>query len=146
MSRGDWTSDTAEDKFDVAAEARLRGIQPYQVRAAGAVNDHLMRQIVSDFRGPRPQSGSMIPPRQRDEGPPRAASGGTAPLRQPPGIDIIDRMCDAQARADRAAAIRQQAETEWIEAHFDKGPRIAKDYNPLARFDAEQPSLHREKK
>jgi hypothetical protein len=148
LDRGqrDWTSDTAEDKFDVEAEARLRGVQPYQVRAAGAVNDRLMADIVNDFRRPRPQSASMIPDKQRSEDAPHRASGGTAPLRQQPGIDIIDRMCDAQDRADRAAAIRQQVETEWIESHFDKGPRVERSYNPVRRFDSEVPGFHREKK
>jgi hypothetical protein len=36
-------------------------------------------------------------------------------LSPPSGIDHIDRMCEAQDRTDRAAAIRQRIENEWIE-------------------------------
>jgi len=49
----------------------------------------------------------------------------------PSGIDYIDRMCAEQSRADRAAAIRQRMEAEWIDFHFEKGPRIESEYNPL---------------
>ena len=48
MTRRDLTSETAQDHYDVEAVARRRGIQPYQVRATGAVNDRLMAEIVSD--------------------------------------------------------------------------------------------------
>jgi hypothetical protein len=63
--RRDLTSDTAEDKFDVAAEARRRGIEPYQLRAAGAVNDRLMADLVSDFRRPLSQWRTSVKARQR---------------------------------------------------------------------------------
>jgi hypothetical protein len=71
------------------------------------------------------------PPRQRSEDKPRAPSGGTVEIKSPPGIEIIDRMVANQDRLDRAAAIRQRIESDWIEAHFDKGPRIETEYNPL---------------
>ena len=53
------------------------------------------------------------------------------PVQPPSGIDYIDQMCDAQDRADRAAAIRQRIENDWIESHFEKGPRIEVEYNPF---------------
>jgi hypothetical protein len=40
-------------------------------------------------------------------------------------------MCLEQDRRDRAAAIRQQVETAWIESHFENGPRVESEYNPL---------------
>jgi hypothetical protein len=102
-------------------EAALRGLQPYQVRANRAVPDRLIRDLVADARKGISQSASMIPDRQRSEDKPRAPSGGTVEIKPPPGIDIIDRMCEAQSRADRAAAIRQRIENDWIESHFEKG-------------------------
>jgi hypothetical protein len=47
MTRRDLTAETAEDKFDVEAEARRRGVQPYQVRAMQAVPDRLIADLVS---------------------------------------------------------------------------------------------------
>jgi hypothetical protein len=60
-------------------------------------------------------------------------SGGTVEIKPPPGIDHIDRLCEAAARNDRLAAIKQRIENDWIEAHFDKGPRIETEYNPFDR-------------
>ena len=53
------------------------------------------------------------------------------PVNPPSGIDYIDRMCAEQSRADRAAAIRQRMEAEWIDFTLKKGPRIESEYNPL---------------
>ena len=58
-------------------------------------------------------------------------------MKPPPGIDIIDRMCAEQDRANRAAAIRQKVENEWIESHFRRDPyKAATEYNP---FDKKRP-------
>jgi hypothetical protein len=35
-----------------------------------------------------------------------------APLQPPSGIKYVDQMCEAQSRADRAAAIRQRIESD----------------------------------
>jgi len=41
-------------------------------------------------------------------------------------------LCEAQDRRDRIAALRIEAETRWIESHFEKsGPRIETDYEPF---------------
>ena len=135
MSRRDLTCETAADKVDVAAEARRRGIEPYQVRAIGAVDDRLMADIVSDARRGIPQTTSLIPDRQRSEEKPRPPSGGTVPLQPPPGIEHIDRMVAHQDRIDRAAAIRVRIETELAEAALrDRiSNRVQSDYNPYSR-------------
>jgi hypothetical protein len=52
-------------------------------------------------------------------------------MKAPPGIETIDRMVAAQDRIDRLAALRQRVETDWIEAHFERGPRIESEYNPF---------------
>jgi len=53
-------------------------------------------------------------------------------VKPPPGISHVDRLCEAQDRRDRIAALRIEAETRWIESHFEKsGPRIETDYEPF---------------
>ena len=90
-----------------------------------------MREVVANRN--IPTSASMLPPdQQHAEGPPRAPSGGTVPIGPPPGIEIIDRMCDAQDRKDRLAAIRQATENAWIESHFERGPRIETEHDPFS--------------
>ena len=75
----------------------------------------------------------MIPDRQRSEEKPRAVSGGTTPIQPPPGLRWIDAQCDAQDKRDRAMALRQKIESNWIEFQVDqaKGPRIETEYNPF---------------
>jgi hypothetical protein len=133
MSRRDLTAETRADTTNIELEARARGLDAYKVRASNAVGDRLVADLVSDFRRPVSQSGSMIPDRARAPEPQKKGDGWAepAPLKPPPGIEIIDAMCDAQDRVDRAAAIRQQSEAAWIEAHFEKGPRIETEYNPF---------------
>jgi hypothetical protein len=115
MTRRDLTADTAQDKFNVEAEARLRGIQAYQVRAMQAVPDQLVRDIVADAYKGISQSASMIKPERKP--PPAKGSGWVdpAPMKAPTGIEYIDRMCEAQDRADRIAAVRRRIENAWIE-------------------------------
>ena len=116
MNRRDLTSETAEDKFNVEAEARLRGIQAYQVRAMQAVPDQLVRDIVSDAYKGISQSASMLPPAPR--GPTRPRTNGwvdPAPVTAPSGINYVDQLCEAQSRADRITALRQRIKNAWIE-------------------------------
>src|SRR6516225_10022736 len=123
MARRDLTADTAEDKFDVEAEARRRGVQPYQLRAANAVGDRLVKDLVADAYKGISQSASMLRPSRE---PPKPKGNGwvdPAPVKPPSGIEYVDRLCDQQSRAERAAAIRQRIENDWIESHFDNGPR-----------------------
>jgi hypothetical protein len=116
MSRRDLTAETAEDKFDVEAEARRRGIEPYQVRAAQAVPNRLVRDIVADAYRGISQSASMLPPSREPPKPKGTGWVDAAPIGQPPGVKIIDQMCEAQSRCDCAAAVRVRIETELAEA------------------------------
>jgi hypothetical protein len=115
MTKRDLTAETAEDRFDVEAEARRRGIQPFVVRATQAVGDRLVKDIVADAYRGISQSASMIPPSREPAKPKGSGWVDPAPVTSPPGISTIDAMCEAQDRADRAAAIRQRIENEWIE-------------------------------
>ena len=83
----------------------------------------------------RSQSASLIPDRQRSKERPRVPSGGTIERKPPPGINYIDRMCEAQDRVDRAAATRVRVETALVEAIMnDKiSNKIKSDYNPFSR-------------
>ena len=116
MIKRDLTAETAEDKSDISDEARTLGIDAYKLRANRAVNNRLVRDIVSDFRAPISQSTSMIPPARREPPPPKGSGWqDAAPIKPPSGIDIIDRMVANQDRADKAAAIRRRLEADWIE-------------------------------
>jgi hypothetical protein len=137
----------SDDEFEQAAterEAALTGLQPYQVRANRAVSDQLIRQIVADSRRGPTAPSSLASSVQST---PRPASGGSVPIQPPPGIKYVDQLCDAADRRDRAVAIQQKIETEWIEQLLErKNPYKAKTgYDPQQRFDAETPSFHREK-
>jgi len=147
MSRRDLTCETAQDKFDVEAEAKRRGIEPYQLRAAQAVGDQLIRDIVADARNGISQSASLIPDRQRSNDRPRASGGGSVPLGPPPGIEHIDRMVAHQDRIDRAAAARVRIETALVETMMEEKiqNRAKTGYDHLQRYDNETPSCHREK-
>jgi hypothetical protein len=123
MTKRDLTAETAEDKFDVEAEARARGIDAYKVRAANAVGDRLMRDIVADAYRGISQSASMIPPSREPAKPKGTGWVEAAPLKGP-DTRWCDRQMDAQDKCDRMQRLRQQAESAWIEAHFYKGPRI----------------------
>jgi hypothetical protein len=135
MTRRDLTSETAPDHCDVEAEAKRRGVEPYQVRATGAVNDKLVSEIAADFRRPLNPSGSLIPDRLRSNEPPRAASGGMVEVKPPPGINIIDQMCDAQDRRDRAITHQQAMELARIEELLDRRnpQRATTSYDPFSR-------------
>jgi hypothetical protein len=121
------------------------GRAEWQLDAERAVPTSLVRDIVGDAYRGISQSASLIPPRQRAAEEAPIPSGGIAPLAQPPGIAIIDAMCEAADKRDRINAIRQRVENAWIESHFEKGPRVAREYHPLRQYDAEVPPLHREK-
>jgi hypothetical protein len=144
--RRDFTSDVAQDKFDVETEARLRGIQPYQVRAANAVGDRLVRDIVADAYKGISASASMVPP-SREPAKPRGNGWVEASPLKPPDVRWCDRQMDAQDKLDRAALLRQRAENDWVEGLLERrNPYKAKiGYDPVQSFDNETPSCHREK-
>jgi hypothetical protein len=107
--------------------------QEWEIDALRAVPDRLVADIVGDAYRGISKSASMISEKQRSSEPERLASGSTAEVKPPPGIDIIDRMCAEQDRLDRAAAIRQRVEADWIEHLLEKPSRVAKDYNPYSK-------------
>jgi hypothetical protein len=76
--------------------------------------DATMRGAIADARRGISQSASMIPDHQRADESPRAPSGGTVPIEQPPGVNYVDQLCDAQDRIDRAALIKRKMEAEWV--------------------------------
>jgi hypothetical protein len=108
-------------------------LQEWQRDMARAVPDAVMRDVIRDAFNGISKSASMIPDRVWSEDKPRASGGGSVPLRQPPGVDLIDKMVEAQSRNERLAAIKQRIENAWIEARFDKGPRIETEWNPFDR-------------
>jgi hypothetical protein len=122
-------------KQKLAAEANAQGRQEWELDAERAVPTSLIRDIVSDAYRGIAQSTSMIPDRHRSQDRPRPPSGGTVPIQPPPGIEIIDRLCQAQDRADRAAAVRVRIETEMVEAAMANKVtyKAETEYNPYSR-------------
>jgi len=94
-----------EEQF-LDAEARRRGISITQLKMQMAVGDDLVADLRADARRSNPvtSASSPIPPRPEDRAPPRG-TGWAEPtnVRLPPGIEIIDRMIDAQDIVDRRA-------------------------------------------
>jgi hypothetical protein len=137
MTRRDLTAETAADVTDVEAEAKRRGIDPYKVRAANAVGNRLVRDLVNDFRRPISQSASPIPPAREKSVRPKGSGWQDAqPVSQPPGIGIIDRMCDEDSKRKRVADIRERVESAWVEDHLleRRNPhRAATEYDPFSR-------------
>jgi hypothetical protein len=91
------------------AEAKRRGISVTTLKMLEAVPDEVIRAIVSDGRKGISRSTSMIAPEhqraERSE-PVRRGTGLSEPkpLQPPPGIALIDAMCevaDAKERAER---------------------------------------------
>jgi hypothetical protein len=97
--------------------------------------DATMRDVISDSRHGIPTSASMIPDRARSDEKPRPASGGTTEVKPPLGIDHIDRMCQAQDRVDKLAAMKVKLETDWLEFELGRSrePRIEHEYDPMSR-------------
>ena len=112
--------------------------QEWEQDALRAVPNRLVADIVSDARRGISQSASLIPEKQRAAEAERPVSGGVIERGPPPGINYIDRMCDAADRADQIARARVELENRWIESHFEKGPRIERDYNPFAKPEMDE--------
>ena len=100
-------TEEARRQAALAEEARRRGIAEWELEASRAVPDDLVRSIVDDFRrGPSLPSSMAVKP--RTEGPPRGSWGtGDTPLRQPPGIDLIDRMVKVQDALNAAQKVQE---------------------------------------
>ena len=97
-----------------------------------------MQDIVQASRH-RSQSASPIPGRTRpdEDDPPAKGTGWSAavPLKPPPGIEIVDRLCIEQDKRDRAAMVKVKLETALIEAELEqaKAPRIETEWDPFDR-------------
>ena len=79
---------------------------PGSERAVENVDTKLMREIVRDLgHGP-----ARLPSVHPDAQAPRSETQPT-PLSSPPGINLIDRMCDAADAQDRAARLETLAKT-----------------------------------
>jgi hypothetical protein len=96
--------------------------------------DSTMKDVIADARRGIPTSASMIPDRARSDERPRQPSGGTTEVKSPPGINHIDRMCEAQDRVDKLAAMKVKLETDWLEFELGRSrePRIETDYEPFS--------------
>jgi hypothetical protein len=71
-----------------------------------------MRGILQDGRATEPRS-MAAPPRSSEE--PWRTKAAEVPREPPPGINLIDAMCDAADHRDKMAAIRQAIENKAVE-------------------------------
>ena len=95
-----------------------------------AVPTDLVRQIVGDFRSYNPAPRSLTPPATvQIQGAGRVVSADDAPVAstgtgwteapkvdawRPPGVDLCDKLMDAQDAIDKAERIRQLAEASAV--------------------------------
>jgi hypothetical protein len=88
-------------------EAKRRRIEPWERDLAKAVPDRVIREIVSDNRsrsGPSSIAATASNKRTYEDGEPQERGTGWAkevPIRPPDGVDLIDRLVDAQDAIDR---------------------------------------------
>ena len=87
-------------------EAKRLGVTVTELKMREAVPDNVVRDIVNDGRKGISQSTSMLVPEhhkraERSE-PLRRGNDEPRQLQQPPGISLIDAMCDVADARDRA--------------------------------------------
>jgi hypothetical protein len=144
--RRDLTAETRTDTTNIEAEARARGLQPYQVRATQAVGDRLVKDLVSDAYRGISQTASMIPDSARTPAPPTKTGDGwveARPLVPARGLWATETEEEKQARIARL----QDAENREIERRVsrEKPYKAKTEYDPLKRYDEQAPSYHRDK-
>jgi len=116
-------------------EAKRRGISVTQLRMQLATPDSLMKDIVADSRRGISQSASMLPPTRSGEEVKRGTGWqDPAPL-STPGIDHVDRICQAQDLHDRhqrlAETVRVNLELAQIIREEDEATKQqAKEADP----------------
>jgi hypothetical protein len=106
-----------------------------------------MRDLVNDFRRPLSQSGSMLAPNERNTAPVELGTGWVdAPqLRPSPGVDLVDKLCQAQDRRDRAEKMKVEidmhayAMQRAAEREVDEEQKRYKEENPIAAALYENP-------
>jgi|SRR6186997_146337 hypothetical protein len=90
---------------ELLEKARRLGVQPWQIEMMQAVDDSHVRDLVNDFsRGPAAPSSLTETPgvAPRTSGP-----AVEVPLAPPPGVTLVDALCDAQDAVDRAELKRK---------------------------------------
>jgi len=98
------TASEAKRRARLEADARRLGVAPITLEMSEAVPTKLIQDLVKDFRSPT-QPSSMI---ETPKAEPRVVKANETPIGPPPGISIIDQMCDD---ADRKERIQNMANT-----------------------------------
>ena len=88
--------------------ARMLGLSETQLKMRQAVSNKLMRDIVADSYA-RPTGPSSIIPTDRNAEPVKHTNGwqDAKPLTPPPGIELVDRLVDAQDAQDKRERARR---------------------------------------
>jgi hypothetical protein len=93
--------------------ARLKGISVTQLRMELAAPTDVIRAIVADNVGSiHDRRSSLLPPRREPEAPRSTGWQDPKPLGPPEGIDLVDRLVDAQDERDRRELERKLRDRE----------------------------------
>jgi len=103
------TVEEARRQAAMAAEARARGIEPWQLEMMNAVGDGLVRDLVNDFKHGPAQRSSLADDPGKPSRPRATAVPVASPLAAPPGIGLVDKLVELQDRIDRADRARELA-------------------------------------
>jgi hypothetical protein len=97
-------SEDAASRAELEAEARRRGLEPWQLAASRAVPDKLVADLVSDAYRSNPVTGG----KSMAEKPKPRGSGWVEPSKlETPYVAVCDRLMDAQDARDRAERIAE---------------------------------------
>ena len=114
-------TEDAKRQAALAEEARRRGIPEWQLEAARAVPDDVVRSLVEDFRrGPAQPSSPLKQSGRTVEVNRGSGWQDAAPLSQPPGIKIMDAMMDQQDKIDKAERIKKALEVAAMSKRSEK--------------------------
>ena len=102
----------------LAEEARRKGIPEWQLEAARAVPDDVVRSLVNDFRsGPSlPSSMAQKSPTPEEK---RPSFTEPAPL-DVPGIRYVDQLCDHFDQLEKAERIKKALELAAISKRAER--------------------------
>lgn len=104
--------DEAKAQRDLETRARRQGREPFAQRMIEAVGDDTLRSIVRDnLRNVHDRAGMLPDAPPAPAKPPIGKGGWVDPPSvadwKPPGLNVMDRMMDAQDAIDRAEAVRR---------------------------------------
>ena len=119
--------------------------QEWEMDAYAAAPTSVVKAIANDFRRGPSAPSSLAGSKGVNEMDYPRASGGTAPIEQPPGLRWIDRQLDEADRQERIARLQMELDNAEIEARLaGYKSNVRSEYHPMQRFDHEMRGPHRD--